>query len=115
MPAVGPGSSSEELEMLLDESGVSAVVPASDCCAGSGVLGASPAVSLVTDGSGDVSRLPGAGALVQEVSETRADMPSAAARRVLVVSDHSRFFISLLFSIFIGYSQYHIIYTIFEL
>jgi hypothetical protein len=28
-------------------------------------------------------------------------MPSAAARRVLVVSDHSRFFINLLFSIFI--------------
>lgn len=114
MPAVGPGSSSEELEMLLDESGVSVVAPASDCCAGSGLLGVSPAASLVTDGSGDASR-PGAGALVQEVSETRADMPSAAARRVLVVSDHSRFFISLLFSIFIEYSQYHIIYTIFEL
>ncbi len=101
MPAVGPGSSSEELEMLLDESGVSVVAPASDCCAGSGLLGVSPAASLVTDGSGDVSRLPGAGALVQDVSETRADMPSAAARRVLVASDQSRFFINLLFSIFI--------------
>jgi hypothetical protein len=40
-------------------------------------------------------------------------MPSAAARRVLVASDHSRFLINLLFSIFIEYSQYHIIYTFF--
>ena len=116
MPAVGPGSSSiEELDkVLLDDSCVSveAVGSAFACVAVS--LGVSSIALLVADGSGAVSKsLPGAGALVQEVSETKADMPSAAARRFLVVSDHSRFRISLLFSIFIVHSRYHIIYTIF--
>ena len=57
--------------------------------------------------------VPGAGALVQDVSETRADMPSAAARRVLVASVHSRFFINLLFSIFIVVFPIHLIYYYF--
>jgi hypothetical protein len=41
-------------------------------------------------------------------------MPSAAASRALVVSDHSRFLINLLFSIFIVVFPIRLIYYYFE-
>ena len=109
MPAVGPGSSIEELDnSLLEESAVSVVVPVlADASTAVAILWLSPDVVLLGDastvlfameGSGDVSTaFPDTEDLVHAVRETRADMPSAAAIRILVASDHSRFLFCLHF------------------
>ena len=108
MPAVGPGSSIEELDnSLLEESGEAVVPVLAEVSTAVAILWLSPDVVLpgatstvlfAMDGAGDVSTaFPDTEDLVQAVRETRADMPSAAAIRVLVASDHSRFLFCLHF------------------